>query len=135
MSIQKLTNPMIRRLPDGIYADGNGLSLRVQGNGSSRAWVYRRIIYNKQIRVGLGSVDLLSLDAARKLVGRINDALAEGISPSDFLRSLNEPQQDEEETQQPTLNGVFETAMKDITDLKRWRNEDSERQWRRNMQT
>ena len=76
---------MIRCLPDSIYADGNGLSLRVQGNGSSRAWVYRRIIDNKQIRVESGSVDFLSLAAARQLVERINDALAQGISPTDFL--------------------------------------------------
>ena len=137
MSIQKLTNPMIRRLPDGIYADGNGLSLRVQSNGTSRSWVYRKRFGEKQIRVGLGSVDFLSLDAARKLVIRINDAMAEGIAPADFLRSIYESHQDEEEEEnkKPTLNSVFETAMRDITALKRWRNEDSERQWRRNIQT
>ena len=137
MSIQKLTNPMIRRLPDGIYADGNGLSLRVQSNGTSRSWVYRKRFGEKQIRVGLGSVEYLSLDAARKLVIRINDAMAEGIAPTDFLRSIYESNQEEEEVEEnkkPTLNSVFETAMADITALKRWRNEDSERQWRRNIQ-
>ena len=133
MSIQKLTANKLRALPDGMYADGNGLFLRVQWDGSSRSWVYRRRFGDKHFRVGLGPIGQMSLDAARKLVGRINDALIEGITPKEFLESLKAPEEEEVKST-PSLNDVFETAMDDITALKRWRNEDSERQWRRNMQ-
>ena len=135
MSIQKLTANKLRTLPDGAYADGNGLFLRVQYEGVSRTWVYRRKIGPKEYRLGLGPIGQISLDAARKLVARINDAVAEGITPKEFLESLKAPKEEEEVNNTPTLNDIFETAMKDIADLKRWRNEDSERQWRSNMQT
>ena len=133
MSIQKLTANKLRALPDGMYADGNGLFLRVQWDGSSRSWVYRRRFGDKHFRVGLGPIGQMSLDAARKLVNRINDALIEGITPKEFLESLKAPEEEEVKST-PSLNDVFDTAMDDITALKRWRNEDSERQWRRNMQ-
>ena len=135
MSIQKLTAKMLRTLPDGMYADGNGLFLRVQYEGAGRTWVYRRKVGGNQVRVGLGPIGQMSLDAARKLVARINDAMAEGISPKDFLESLYGPKDNEEENATPCLNDIYETAMKDIADLKRWRHEESERQWRRYMQT
>ena len=135
MSIQKLTANKLRTLPDGMYADGNGLFLRVQYDGAGRTWVYRRKVGGSQVRVGLGPIGQMSLDAARKLVDRINDAMAEGISPKEFLESLYGPKDEKEEVNNtPCLNDVFETAMDDITALKRWRNEDSQRQWRRNMQ-
>ena len=135
MAIQKLTANKLRTLPDGMYADGNGLFLRVQYDGAGRTWVYRRKVGGCQVRVVLGPIGQMSLDAARKLVARINDAMSEGISPKDFLESLYGPKDNEEENATPCLNDIYETAMKDIADLKRWRNEESERQWRRNIQT
>lgn len=134
MSIQKLTANKLRTLPDGIYADGNGLFLRVQYEGAGRTWVYRRKVGGRQVRVGLGPIGQLSLDAARKLVARINDAMAEGISPKEYLQSLKAPKE-EEVNNTPTLNDIYENAMRDIADVKRWRNEESERQWRSTMQT
>lgn len=134
MAIQKLTARMLKTLPDGSYADGNGLFLRVQYDGAGRTWLYRRKVGNTLYRVGLGPIGQMSLDAARKLVDRMNDALAEGITPKEFLQSLRAPKE-EDVNDTPCLNDIYETAMKDIADLKRWRNEESERQWRRNMQT
>ncbi len=134
MSIQKLTAKMLRTLPDGMYADGNGLFLRVQYDGAGRTWVYRRKVAGGQVRIGLGPIGQMSLDAARKLVGRINDAMAEGISPQEYLRTLKAPPK-EEVNNTPTLNDIYEDAMRDIVTVKRWRHEESERQWRSTMKT
>lgn len=129
MTIHKLTVKQVMTLPDGSYADGNGLHLIVQDNGTSRSWKYRRMKDRREFNVGLGAVRLLSLEAARKLVDRINDALSEGIHPKAYLQSLIPPRQKEEK--QPCLNDVFEKAMRDIVKVKRWRTPTTEAIWRR----
>ena len=88
MAIQKLTARMLKTLPDGSYADGNGLFLRVQYDGAGRTWLYRRKVGNILYRVGLGPIGQMSLDAARKLVDRMNDALAKFFSPRYRYRGL-----------------------------------------------
>ena len=134
MAIQKLTANKLKTLPDGSYADGNGLFLRVQYDGAGRTWLYRRKVGNTLYRVGLGPIGQMSLDTARKLVARINDALAEGITPKEYLQALKAPKE-EEVNNTPSLNDIYEDAMRDIAAVKRWRNEESERQWRSTMQT
>lgn len=134
MAIQKLTARMLKTLPDGSYADGNGLFLRVQYDGAGRTWLYRRKVGNILYRVGLGPIGQMSLDTARKLVDRMNNALAEGITPKEFLQSLKAPKE-EEVNNTPSLNDIYEDAMRDIATVKRWRHEESERQWRSTMQT
>ena len=117
MAIHKLTAKQVMTLPDGSYTDGNGLHLTVQNNGASRSWKYRRMKDGREFCIGLGAIRHLSLEAARKLVDRINAALAEGIPPKAYLQSLIPTRQKEEK--KPSLNDVFERAMRDIVKVKR----------------
>ena len=126
----KLTPKRVTTLPDGWYTDGTGLYLVVQDNGTSRFWKYMRTKEGRRFNVNLGSIDHLPLEAARKLVKQINDALTEGILPKAYLQSL-QPQKEEKK---PSLNDVFEKAMRDIAKHKRWRHPGSELQWRGTMQ-
>ena len=129
MAIHKLTAKQVITLPDGSYTDGNGLHLVVQDHGTSRSWKFRRMKDGRDYCVGLGAIRHLSLEAARKLVDRINDALSEGIPPKVYLQSLIPTRQKEEK--KPCLNDVFETAMRDIVKVRRWRKPYTEAIWRR----
>ena len=130
MIIHKLSAKKIEKLPDGWHTDGNGLHLVVRDNGTSRLWKYSRTKEGRSFNVNLGSINHLPLEAARKLVNQINDALSEGILPKAYLQSL-QPQKEEKK---PSLNDVFEKAMRDIAKHKRWRHPGSELQWRGTMQ-
>ena len=132
MEINKLSAKKITTLPEGQYADGNGLFLRVRSkaNGTSRSWLYLRTVLKKHFQVSLGPISCLSLAAARKLVFQLNEALFEGIHPKTYLQSLLPKEQEKK----PSLNDVFEKSMRDIARHKRWRHPGSERQWRSSMQ-
>lgn len=130
MAIHKLRTNQIQTLPDGRYSDGNGLYLCVLNNGTSRYWGYQRILRGKRFHVGLGPIRYMSLKAARKLVDRINEALSEGIHPKTFLASLIPTPK---EPKKPSLNDVFEKAIRDIKKVRRWRCPDTEIVWRCRM--
>uniref|UniRef100_UPI0025B6D0BE Arm DNA-binding domain-containing protein n=1 Tax=Turicimonas muris TaxID=1796652 RepID=UPI0025B6D0BE len=61
--INKLKNGELKKLPDGMHADGNGLYLRVRGN--SKSWIFRYRANGKLHDVGLGSLNDISLAQAR----------------------------------------------------------------------
>ncbi len=126
----KLTPKKITTLPDGWYSDGTGLYLVVQDNGTSRFWKYCRTKEGRTFNVKLGSIQQLPLVAARKLVDQINDALSKGILPKAYLQSLLPQKKDKK----PSLNDIFEKAMRDIAKHKRWRHPSSKLQWRSTMQ-
>ena len=129
MAIHKLTAKQVITLPDGSYTDGNGLHLVVQDHGTSRSWKFRRMKDGRDYCVGLGAIRHLSLEAARKLVDRINEALSKGIPPKAYLQSLIPTRQKEEK--KPSLNDVFEKAMRDIVKVRRWCKPYTEAIWRR----
>ena len=60
----RLTAVSIRTKPPGRHADGNGLYLVVDPSGARR-WIWRGLIYGRRSDLGLGSVSLVSLAAAR----------------------------------------------------------------------
>ena len=129
MAIHKLTVKQVMTLPDGCYADGNGLVLLVRCNGTYRSWKFIRMKDGRRYYVGLGAIRHLSLEAARKLVDRINDAFSKGIHPKAYLQSLIPTRQKEEK--KPNLNDIFEQAMRDIVKVRRWRTPITEETWRR----
>ncbi|WP_302944984.1 tyrosine-type recombinase/integrase [Turicimonas muris] len=77
--INKLKNAELKKLPDGLHADGNGLYLRVRGN--SRSWIFRYRAGGKLHDVGLGSLNDISLAQARFRLKEYREAAAKGISP------------------------------------------------------
>lgn len=72
----KLRASDVFKLPDGFYADGNGLYLQVRYDGTSRAWVFRGTLNGRRVLRGLGSVTLVSLAQARQ---KVLDIKANGI--------------------------------------------------------
>ena len=64
----------------GIYADGAGLYLRVQG-ASARSWVYIFHLSGKRREMGLGAPPSVSLARARQRAQSIRESVADGIDP------------------------------------------------------
>ena len=85
-TVRRLSALGISRLKaDGLHHDGDGLYLRIKG--SSRVWVFRYQLNGKRHWMGLGSADVVSLEAARR---RKQDARAEldlGVDPIEVRRT------------------------------------------------
>jgi integrase len=64
----------------GMYADGNGLYLRVAANGG-RAWVLRYMLEGRAREMGLGPLAAVSLAEARKRALEARRLKSEGIDP------------------------------------------------------
>lgn len=63
---RRLTAATVRTVTKtGLHADGNGLYLKIDDNGSKR-WIQRIVINGKRRDVGLGSAALVSLSEARE---------------------------------------------------------------------
>ena len=60
-----LAAAFVRSAPVGRHADGNGLYLYVQRTGT-RSWIQRLVIRDRKRTLGLSSVHLVSLAAARE---------------------------------------------------------------------
>ena len=114
----KLTPLKVKReTTAGIYADGNGLYLKVDKSGAKR-WIQRILINGKRTDMGLGGVSIVSLAEARE-VARNNRALArKGGDPLAEKRMRMEI---------PT----FESATYSVYELNKptWKNEKHAQQW------
>ena len=64
----------------GIYADGAGLYLRVQG-GNARSWVYIFSLEGRRREMGLGAPPAVSLARAREKAQAARESVADGIDP------------------------------------------------------
>jgi integrase len=85
---QRLSAPGVRALTKpGRHADGKGLYLVVDPNGSKR-WVYLFRWDGKPKEMGLGGLGAISLARAREKAQEARDALDEGKNPIDTRRAL-----------------------------------------------
>lgn len=77
----RLTALAVRKLGDGMHADGGNLYLRVAGNG--RSWVFRWTdrITGKLRDMGIGSAATFSLAEARDRARALRQQLADGKDP------------------------------------------------------
>ncbi|WP_097090584.1 tyrosine-type recombinase/integrase [Novosphingobium sp. Chol11] len=115
---KRLTAATIRTLTkSGLHADGNGLYLKVDSNGSKR-WIQRIVINGKRRDVGLGSIALVSLAEAREAAIENRKAARAGADPIAAKRAA-----------QAVL--TFEEAAKRVHELNKptWRNEKHGKQW------
>jgi len=69
-----------------MLADGGGLYLQV-ANGGSKTWIFRFQIKGRRRDMGLGSVEKVSLSAARKKAQEARELVTEGIDPIDHKRA------------------------------------------------
>jgi len=63
----------------GLYADGDGLYLQVAPGGKS--WIFRYMLHGRSHKLGLGSVNAVSLADARDGAREMRSMLAKGIDP------------------------------------------------------
>lgn len=78
---KRLTSSKIRSIQrPGRYADGNGLYLLVDRNGSKR-WVLRTIVRGRRCDLGLGSLRTVTLPDARDRAQRLRSIARDGGDP------------------------------------------------------
>jgi integrase len=65
LTATKIAAALRRAGKDGLYADGGGLYLVISNNGAAASWVFRWARLGVERRMGLGSVDKVSLATAR----------------------------------------------------------------------
>ena len=73
MQVKKLSSPE-------RYADGNCLYVTISGSGS-KSWLLRIVVRGRRRDMGLGSVDLVSLEEARDLARQYRRIARSGGDP------------------------------------------------------
>lgn len=85
--INKLSDAFIRsELKSGRYCDGDGLWLQVSRYEGTKAWLFRFMLNRKEHRMGLGSLNRISLAQARKLAKECRELLVMGKNPIEERR-------------------------------------------------
>ena len=114
---QALSAAMVRTVNrPGMYADGNGLNLKVVSSGAKR-WVQRVTIGGKRHNLGLGGYPAVSLAEARELAAENQRAIRQGRDP------LAEKHQAEEDLRRPPVP-AFTQAAEQVIEMRRptWSN-------------
>ena len=113
----------------GMYADGNGLNLKVEDSGAKR-WVQRVTIGGRRRNVGLGGYPAVSLAEAREAAAENQRAIRQGRDP------LEEKRQHEEELRRPAVPTFAQAAAQVIT-MRRptWSNAKHAAQWESTLAT
>ena len=75
--LNRLTPVMLKKLPPGMHADGNGLYLDVQPSGS-RSWILRTLVRRKRRDIGLGGLSTTSLAEAREEAAKLRARARKG---------------------------------------------------------
>jgi len=115
---KRLTAATVRTVTKtGLHADGNGLYLKVDSNGSKR-WIQRVVINGKRRDIGLGSASLISLSEAREAALENRKSARAGEDPLAVKR-----------LSQAVL--TFKEAAEQVHGLNKptWRNEKHGDQW------
>ena len=127
---QALSAALVRTVTSsGMYADGNGLNLKVEPSGARR-WVQRVTIGGKRHNLGLGGYPAVSLAEARELAGANQRAIRQGRDP------LAEKRQSAEERRRPALP-TFAQAAEQVIEMRRptWSNSKHAAQWKSTLAT
>ena len=75
-----LTTLQIKHAKEGMYADGNGLYLRVQKSGA-KSWIFRFQLNGKRREMGLGTLADKSAPDARSEAAQLAAQVRNGIDP------------------------------------------------------
>jgi hypothetical protein len=127
---QALSAAMVRTVNrPGMYADGNGLNLKVVSSGAKR-WVQRVTIGGKRHNLGLGGYPAVSLAEARELAAENQRAIRQGRDP------LAEKHQAEEDLRRPPVP-AFTQAAEQVIEMRRptWSNTKHASQWENTLRT
>ena len=127
---QALSAALVRTaISPGMYADGNGLNLKVEPTGAKR-WIQRVTIRGKRSNLGLGGFPAVSLAEARELASDNQRAIRRGRDP------LAEKRQSAEERRRPALP-TFAQAAEQVIEMRRptWSNSKHAAQWKSTLST
>ena len=112
----------------GAYADGNGLTLRVDKSG--KRWIQRVTIGSKRRNIGLGSYPAVPLAEAREWAINNAKAIRNGLDP------ILEKRRARELALAPTIPTFAEASQKVIESRRRtWRNHKHAAQWSSTLET
>lgn len=110
MAINQLTDRQIRlakpEAKEYLLADGAGLFLRVRST-NTKDWMFVYTFGGKRRKIGLGSLDAVSLSGARQQAEKLREAVATGVDP--------QIQRQQEEAKQDALRKAIETAAARMT--------------------
>jgi integrase len=134
--IQRLSALAVTRASrPGLYADGAGLYLRVNRNGS-KSWAFRFMIQGKPREMGLGSLTKVTLADARRKAADARLALSNGRDPLALRREQEAERAAEEKIAQNsavTFNKCAEGYI--AAHEASWKNEKHKQQWRNTIAT
>jgi integrase len=117
LNVRKLEKQLTQ---PGLYADGNGLYLRVSvGRNAGKRWVfvYRRPADGKRCEIGFGGLSAVPLAKARKKAGEARALLADG----------RDPRSQRGRSAVPTFGEMAERHIKSMS--AGWRNDKHRAQW------
>ena len=129
IKVKALSGSWVRRATKpGVYADGFGLTLRIDARGNKR-WVQRLTIKRRQRNMGLGPWPRVSLVEARKMALANRRAAKEGRDPIAERRA-------EVNARMPSLP-TFEDMTRKVIALRRptWSSEKHAAQWENSLAT
>jgi integrase len=130
-AIQRLSALAVTRASKpGLYADGAGLYLRVNRNGS-KSWAFRFMIRGKPREMGFGSLTKVSLADARRKAADARLALSNGRDPLALRREQEAERVAEEKLTQNSAVTFDKCAESYIAAHEAsWKNEKHKQQWR-----
>ena len=122
LTVRNVTTP-------GMYADGNGLNLKVVPSGAKR-WVQRVTIGGKRHNLGLGGYPAVSLAEARELAAENQRLIRQGRDP------LVEKRRAAGERMRPPIP-TFAQAAAQVIEMRRptWSNAKHASQWENTLRT
>lgn len=121
-TIQRLSARSVSTLSKpGRHADGNGLYLVVDKNGSKR-WAFMSWARGRQVEAGLGGLSSVSLAMARERAQECRRLVAAGRSPTEARIGSKS---------QPTFGEMADLVIASLEDG--WRNDKHKAQWRMTM--
>ncbi|MCS6476440.1 Arm DNA-binding domain-containing protein [Burkholderia thailandensis] len=130
--MNRLTALGISRLVDpGYYADGGGLYLQISASGS-RSWIYRFSIAGRAREMGLGSLSVLPLAAARKVAADCRASVKQGVDPI-VARRRAQVVRAAEDVPGVTFKQAAEAYIADREST--WRNTKHAKQWTATLET
>jgi integrase len=127
-SPHKLHAVSLTKLPDGDHADGGNLYLRVRGN--SRTWLIRYTSpTGHRTRMGLGSLQAVTLSIARAKAREVIARLKDPVSPADPIAERRAAKAAQRLTQAKQM--TFRHCAQALIESKAhtWRNAKHESQW------
>ncbi len=123
----KLTKTRIDKAKPGKHGDGRNLWLIVSPTGAKR-WEFRYSFDGKPREMGIGPLDLVTLDEARDQAVLLRKLVREGVDPIEERKG----NQAKRRKKQTTFREMAEDCIKALAPS--WTNDKSEKQWRSSLE-